>query len=165
MKIARMFAAAKDTGGDLLLYLYDEIGESFWSQGITAKAIAQEIENAAKPTSITLRINSPGGDVFEGLAIMNLIRSQGVPVTVMVDGLAASAASIIAMAGDRIVMADNALLMIHNAWSVAVGDAAEMRKTADLLDKVSGTLRDTYARRSGQSADAVASMMDLGAPR
>lgn len=160
MKPKRAFAAAKQADGDLLLYVYDDIGSSFWSDGVTAKGIAAELAKAGKIGSITMRINSPGGDVFEGLTIFNLIRSQGVPVRVMVDGLAASAASLIAMAGDNIIMADNALLMIHNAWTVAVGDANEMRKTADTLDKVSGTLVGTYARRTGQAEADVQAMMD-----
>lgn len=157
----RMFAAAKQPQtNDLLIYVYDEIGTSFWAEGITAKGIAAELSNAGKIDSITLRINSPGGDVFEGLAIFNLIRTQGVPVTVMVDGVAASAASIIAMAGDRIAMADNSLLMIHNAWTVAIGDARDLRKTADTLDTVSGALAETYVNRSGQSPEDVRAMMD-----
>ncbi len=161
MKPTRMFAAAKKAeSNDLLLYLYDDIGASFWADGVTAKGIAAAIAEAGKLDSITLRINSPGGDVFEGIAIMNLVRTQGVPVNVIIDGLAASAASVIAMAGNTITMADNSLMMIHNAWTVSAGDAAAMRKTADILDKISGTIADTYAAKSGMDAAAVRELMD-----
>jgi len=158
---AKAFAADRADDGGLLLYLYDDIGASWFSEGITAKSIAQSISAAGDGLSgITMRINSPGGDVFEGLAIYNLVRSQGVPVTVMVDGVAASAASIIAMAGQKIVMAENALLMIHNAWMVAIGDPDDLRKSADTLEKISDTLVATYAARSGKAASEIAAMMD-----
>lgn len=157
----RMFAAAKtDKSNDLLLYLYDVIGGSFFYDGITAKDIADELAKAGKIDSITVRINSPGGSVFQGVSIFNLLRTQGVPVNVMVDGVAASAASVVAMAGDKITMADNALLMIHNAWMEAAGDANELRKVAETLDKVSGTLVETYAKRTCQAAEDVQAMMD-----
>lgn len=157
----RMFSAVLNVAktNDLVLYIYDQIGASFWEDGVTAKSVATALADAGKVDSITLRINSPGGDVFEGLAIFNLLRSQGVPVNVMIDGLAASAASTLAMVGDTITIGDNAMMMIHNAWMVSVGDAAELRKAADMLDKITGTLVDTYAKRTHQSAEDITAMM------
>jgi ATP-dependent protease ClpP protease subunit len=108
-----------------------------------------------------VRINSPGGDVFDGFAIYNLLNQHEGKVTVYVDGLAASAASVIAMAGDEIVMADNALMMIHDPWTMSVGNAAEMRETASLLDKISGSILTTYLSKSNlEAADITQKMKD-----
>lgn len=155
----RSFRAANQDDGSLVLYMYDDIGPGWFSDGILAKDVAAAIESAGDVSSITVRINSPGGDVFEGNTIFSLLKSAGVPVKVMVDGLAASAASVIAMAGAEIIMGSNAMMMIHNAWMVAIGDADELRKNADTLDKISGVLVDTYAARTGQTKKAVTEMM------
>jgi ATP-dependent Clp protease protease subunit len=96
-----------------------------------------------------VHLNSPGGDCFDGTAIHNILRQQNVPVTMIIEGLAGSAAFTIAMAGDVIQVCDGAMMMLHNAWTFAMGDSKELRKTADLLDKVSGTMCDVYAKRSG----------------
>jgi ATP-dependent Clp protease protease subunit len=164
MKIKRGFSAravaAGVQNGELVLYLYDDIGAGWFTEGVTAKGIANEITKAGTVSRIVMHINSPGGDVFEGIAIYNLVKQQGVPVTVIIDGLAASAASLIAMVGDDIKMGSNAMMMIHNAWTISVGDAAEMRKTADLLDKISGVITDTYAKRTEMAAAEVKALMD-----
>jgi ATP-dependent protease ClpP protease subunit len=115
---------------------------------------------AGKYSSIVLRINSPGGDAFEGIAIHNLVRSERKPIAVYVDGVAASSASIIAMAGDTITMGGNAMMMVHNAQCGCQGDAADMRKTADLLDKVSESIGQTYVKRTGKTAGEVKALMD-----
>lgn len=134
-----------NAGGDTAsVYLYDEIG---WF-GTTAQGFA-DVLNAITTPRIDLHINSPGGDVFDGLAIHSCLRNHPARVTTYVDGLAASAASFIALAGDRVVMARNAIMMIHDAWGLAIGNAADMRQLADLLDKLSDNIADIYARRTG----------------
>lgn len=158
-KIKRMFAAAKKATA-LELFVYDQIGADWYGGGITPQSVTDAIKQAGEFDSITVHINSPGGSSFDGVAIHNILRQQGVPVNVVVEGLAASAAFTIAMAGDTIGVCDAAMLMLHNAWSFEAGDADALRKMADLLDKVSGTMRDMYAKRSGLSADDVAALMD-----
>ena len=125
------------------LYIYDEIG--YW--GDTAKALAEDLKGV-DADEIAVHLNSPGGDIFDGLAIYQALKDHKAKVTIRVDGLAASIASVIAMAGDRIVMAPKASMMIHDGWTMAVGNAAELRKTADLLDKQSGIIASVYADRS-----------------
>lgn len=137
------------------IQLYDEIG--FW--GVTAKAFTKELA-ALKGKDVTVAINSPGGDVFDGIAIYNAIKAHDGNVTVRVDGLAASAASIVAMAGDTIEMADNAFLMIHNAWSVAIGNKADMQAMAAVLEKIDSALNDTYRKKTKKSKDDIQTLMD-----
>lgn len=155
----RMQARAGGTRAEI--YLYGDIGESFWSEGITAKQFKDDLKALGdKVTDIDVRINSGGGDVFDGRTIYNLLVQHKARKTVYVDALAASIASLIAMAGDEIVMGDGAFIMIHNAWGVSIGNGAEMRRVADLLDSVSGTLIDTYAKRTKMPRDEIVSLMD-----
>jgi ATP-dependent protease ClpP protease subunit len=128
------------------ILIYDEIGSSWWG-GVSAKQFAKDL-SAIDATAITVRLNSPGGDVFEGIAILNALRDHKAKITVRVDGLAASAASFIAMAGDEIVMGRNSEMMIHDAWGYAAGNAAEVRKYADELDRVSNNIASIYAERT-----------------
>jgi ATP-dependent protease ClpP protease subunit len=144
----------------LELTVYEEIGESWYSAGCTASTVRDALMQAGIFNRIHLRINSPGGDVFEGIAIYNLLRAQKKPIDVFVDGIAASAASVIAMAGDTITMGTAAMMMIHNAWTIAVGDAREMRKTADLLDAIGSSIGEVYTKKSGKTADEVQVIMD-----
>jgi ATP-dependent Clp protease protease subunit len=156
---ASFSAAVKESTLELLVY--DVIGEDFWTGGgVTAKSVAEQIRTAGQFDNIRVRINSPGGDAFEGAAIYNLLRAQGKPIEVCIDGVAASAASSIAMAGDTRLIGANAMIMIHNAWSVCAGDARDMLKMADTLAKVSTSLAQVYVERTGQSAEAVQAMMD-----
>jgi ATP-dependent Clp endopeptidase proteolytic subunit ClpP len=124
--------------------IYDEIGYF----GITANDFIRDI-TAIKATSITLRINSPGGDVFDGIAIYNAIRRHKAEVTAYVDGLAASAASFIAMAADRLIMSPHSQLMIHEASGLVIGNADDMRQMAELLDKSSDNIAGIYADKAG----------------
>lgn len=149
--------AAKD---DAEIMIYDTIGQDFWGDGVTAKGFDKELKALGSPKKITVRINSGGGDVFDGVAIYNTLARHPARKVVHVDGLAASAASVIAMAGDEIRMGDGTFLMIHNAWSFAIGNAAEMRRAADLLDSVSGQLASIYVQRTGKPAAKVKAMMD-----
>jgi len=142
------------------IWIYEQIGEDFWTGGgITAKRFQKELA-AIKATQIDLHINSPGGEVFDGITIYNLIKQHPATVTTYIDGLAASIASVIALAGDKVIMAENALYMIHNPWGFAMGDAEEMRKTADLLDKVGGSLITAYNSKSGKPDDEISALMD-----
>lgn len=142
------------------IWLYDQIGESFWGDGISAKTFQKELSALGRVTTLNVRINSPGGDVFDGLAIYNQLKTHPARVVVDVDGLAASIASVIAMAGDEVRMAANSMMMIHNPHGMAVGDANEMQRVAALLQQVKGSLSDTYAARTGQQKDQLSAWMD-----
>lgn len=151
---------AQAQGGELELQVYDVIGSDFFGEGITVANFSDAIKQAGDYQSIKLRINSPGGDVFEAVAIYNLLRSTGKPCNAVVEGLAASAASIIAMAGDKCTMGEGTLLMVHNAMMLAAGNADEMRKCADILDTVSGSIADIYASCTGMPKADVQKLMD-----
>jgi len=145
----------------LEILVYDEIGENFWTgTGVTPATVAQAIQDAGIFDSITLRINSPGGSAFDGVAIYNLLRSQKKPITVFVDGIAASAASVVAMAGDTINMGTGAILMIHNAMWGCFGDAQALRAAAEVIEGISFTIGEIYVKRSGKDAAAVKALMD-----
>lgn len=132
--------------------LLDEIG--YW--GITGKDFLTELRSKAKDADeINLSINSPGGSVFDGLAMFNGLTSLNKPINVKVLGIAASAASLVAMAGTHISMPENTFMMIHNPWGVAVGNADEMRDTADILDKIGNSLLATYVKRTGAKEEDV----------
>lgn len=126
------------------VHIYDEIGYF----GTTAADFVRDL-NALKVRQLNVHINSPGGEVWDGVAIHNAIKRHPADVTVRIDGLAASAASFIAMAGDTIIIEPNAQMMIHDAMTLMVGNAAEMRETADKLDKASDTIATMYANRAG----------------
>lgn len=130
------------------VYIYDEIG--FW--GTTAADFASQLRDL-DVGHITLHLNSPGGDVFDGVAIYNTLVNHKADVSVFVDGLAASAASFIAQAGDEVVMGKGSTMMIHDASGMAWGNAEEMRQTADILDRVSDTIAGFYADRTGGTVD------------
>lgn len=125
--------------------IYDEIGGWF---GSTADDLIAELKQITAPR-MRVRINSPGGSVFEGIAIANALRAHPASVTVQVDAVAASIASVIAMAGDRIEMAPNSMMMIHDASGLAWGNAADMEEMAELLDLISDNIADAYAQRAG----------------
>lgn len=125
--------------------LYDEVGG--WL-GATADEFINDLRGITAP-NLLLRVNSPGGSVTEGIAIANALRSHPANVTVQVDGVAASIASVIAMAGDHIRMMPNALLMVHEASGLCVGEAADMIKMAELLDKISDNIAGAYSARAG----------------
>lgn len=142
------------------IWLYDEIGYSFFGDGVTAKQFAKDIKGLGKVDNITVRINSPGGDVFDGLAMYNTLAQHPAKVTVYVDGLAASIASVIAMAGDTINMAENAMIMVHNAWGMSIGNSRDMKEMADRLEKVDGSLITSYQNKTGLSIEEIMGLMD-----
>ena len=142
------FTAAADAGAEDTLWVYDQIGFDFWGEGVTAASFAKEL-GALKSKKLTVRINSPGGDVFDGLAIKNLLIDHPASITVKVDGLAASIASVIAQAGDKIIMGANSQMMIHDASGGGWGNASDLRDIADLLELISDNIADVYAKRAG----------------
>ena len=141
------------------IWLYDQVGADPWFGGISAKSFADELNKLGKVDVVNLRINSPGGSVFDGLAIYNTLARHPARIEVDVDGVAASIASVIAMAGDEIRMAGNATMMIHDPYGMSAGSAEDMRKTADLLDQIKGQIVDTYANRTGKASATIADMM------
>jgi len=135
--------------------IYDNIGG--W--GITANEFLAELKGIGDVDKINLRIVSGGGSIVDGNTIFNALKRHKASITVHIDSLAASMASVIAMAGDKIHMAENALLMIHNPWTMSIGGADQLRKDADLLDKMSKNIRGSYAR-SNLDTDALIAAMD-----
>ena len=149
-------AAATD---DNSISVFDVIGQDYWGEGVTAKRIAGALR-AMNGADVTVNINSPGGDMFEGLAIYNLLREYEGLVTVKVLGIAASAASIIAMAGDDIQIGRGAFLMIHNCWVYAMGNRHDFAELAQSLEPFDTAMADIYAARSGLDMAVVQKLMD-----
>jgi ATP-dependent Clp endopeptidase proteolytic subunit ClpP len=149
------YAIQQTADGEAEVSIYDEIGFG----GVTAKSFLAELKKLSGQR-VHLRINSVGGSVVEGAAIYNALRRHKGGLVVHIDALAASMASVIAMAGDETLIADNALVMIHNPWGMTMGDADELRKEADILDKLKATLVNAYVRKTGMEAEQVAQMMD-----
>lgn len=135
--------------------IYEPIG----SWDLTAAQFIAQVKALGDVSQINLDINSPGGDVFEALTIFNFLKRHSAKVTVTVGGVAASAASLIAMAGDTIIMPNNTMMMIHNPWTWAMGNADELREQADALDKISASLFNTYQSRTGMEAEALQAML------
>ena len=144
---------ARGTGAEVLIY--DEIG----AYGVSAKGFLAELGALPDGVPIDLRLNSPGGSVFDAVAIFNALTRHSGTVTVWIDGIAASAASYIAMAGDEIVMPENAFLMIHDPSGLVMGTAADMRDMAETLDKIAASMTRGYAARSGKSEVDIAALM------
>lgn len=141
------------------LYIYDAIGPE-WAGMISADMVLSKLEELKDASEIIVRLNSPGGDVFEGFAIHNALRRHKAKIIIEVDALAASIASVIAMAGDTIRIAENAMMMIHNSWTIALGNKLELAKVVDLLAKIDDTIVDSYAARTGMDRDELVEMMD-----
>lgn len=145
---------------DRTISIYDVIGQDFWTgEGVTAKRIAAALRAIGKGP-VTVNINSPGGDLFEGFAIYNLLRDHDGEVTVKVLGLAASAASVIAMAGDTIQVSRASFVMIHNTWVMAIGNRNDLHETAEFLEPFDRAMADIYSSRTGLDTDDVTAMMD-----
>ena len=144
---------AQATGAEVVIY--DEIG----AYGVSAKGFLAELGALPGATPLALRLNSPGGSVFDAVAIYNAIKRHTGTVTVWIDGIAASAASYIAMAGDEIVMPENAFLMIHDPAGVVMGTAIDMRAMAEALDKIKSSLLQGYAAKSGRPQEEIAALM------
>jgi len=147
----------KQAADTATLWIYDVIGGLFG--GVDAQQVARELA-ALDVSTINVRINSPGGDVFDARAIATALRQHSARVVAQVDGWAASAASTIAMAADEILIADGGFLMIHNAWTIALGNKNDMLDTAALLDNIDGAIAKDYIARTGASAEQVQAWMD-----
>jgi ATP-dependent Clp protease protease subunit len=141
------------------IYIYGDVGDD-WFGGVTAKQFADDLKALGKVNTITVRINSYGGDVSQGLTIYRLLADHPAKVIAHIDGIAASIASVIAMAASEIHISEAAFLMIHNAWGIAIGSADDMRSTADRLDMTTGSIRDVYAARTGKGVDQIKKWMD-----
>ena len=139
--------------------IYDVIGD-YWGEGMTATIVSSVLRRVGSDKPVTVFINSPGGEIFEGFAIYNLLRAHKGEVTVKVVGMAASAASIIAMAGDRVEVARSGFLMIHNSWNMVVGNRHDMRKAAEDSEQFDAAMVSIYEARTGIDASALADMLD-----
>lgn len=146
---------AAEEGGPAQVFIYEEI-DDWW--GLSAKDFVQQI-SALDVDAIDLHINSPGGSVFDGHAIYNALRNHKATITTYVDGLAASIASVIALAGEKVVIGPNAAMMIHDPYGLCVGGAADMRKMADVLDKLRDSIAMAYIAKTGKEADEINAAM------
>lgn len=145
--------------GDNIITMFDVIGEDFWTGGgVTANSVAKQLRAIGGPVEV--HINSPGGDMFEGFAVYNVLREHPYPVTVKVIGIAASAASIIAMAGDEVQIGASAFLMIHNCWCVGIGNRHDFQELHDFLEPFDTALAEVYEVRTGQSLKDIQKWMD-----
>jgi ATP-dependent Clp protease protease subunit len=150
-------AAEADSGNTISIY--GVIGEDYFSEGFTAKRMAGALRNIGA-RDVEVNINSPGGDMFEGLAIYNLLREHPAKVTVKVMGVAASAASIIAMAGDEVLMGTGSVMMIHNAWGLVVGNRHDFADAASVFETFDTSMASIYAARTGKTEKAILDMLD-----
>lgn len=146
--------AKEDQTADI--YIYDEIGG--W--GISARRFTEDLISLGNLSHINLHIHSPGGEVFDGIAIYNQLKNYSATITVYIDGLAASMASVIAMVGDTVIMPKNAMMMIHKPWGVSWGDANDMREYADLLDKLENVLIPAYVAKTGKTTEEITAMLE-----
>ncbi|WP_114968541.1 ClpP-like prohead protease/major capsid protein fusion protein [Rhodoferax ferrireducens] len=154
-----MAAAAMGVAAAAEIYIYGDIGESWYEETVSASAFVREL-NELEAEAITVRINSIGGSVPDGLAIFNALRRHKASITTEVDGMAFSIASLIAMAGDKVNMSSNAMLMIHAPWTYAAGNSAELRELADQLDTWAAAMSTSYASRTGDQPAMLALLTD-----
>lgn len=148
----------KVAGKSLEILFYGEVGDSY--DGITAKQFSEELNRFTNVGNILIRMNSIGGDAYQGAAIYNTLTRHKAHVTVEVDGAALSAASLVAMAGDTIRMSENAFMMIHNPWGVMAGGAKDFRDYADILDGLSESYAKTYSDRTAIDVSKISKMME-----
>lgn len=141
------------------IWLYGVVGEGWFGEGMSARTFVSELQNLGKVDTINLHINSDGGSVFDGVAIYNSLKNHPARIEVDVDSLAASIASVIAMAGDEIRIAENAMMMIHDPMGITAGGAEDMRKSADLLDQIKDVIVGTYTKRTKRPGNEVRTMM------
>lgn len=153
---------AQHQDGPAEIHIYGDIGENWWDdEGITAKKMVEELA-AIEVEELIVRINSYGGSVADGIAIYNAIKRHNSLVTVEIDGVAMSIASLIAMAGDEVRMAENAIFMVHAPWGGAFGNAAELREYADVLDKYADAMASSYMAKTGKSKEDVDALLKGG---
>lgn len=153
------FQARSDSHGEL--FLYGDISDMTWyGDEITPRTFKDDLDSLGDISNLDIYINSGGGDVFAGQAIYSMLSRYPATKTVYVDGLAASIASVIAMAGDKIVMPANSMMMIHNAWTVASGNKDQLRDIADALDKIDQVIGEVYQKRTGKTAEEITELMN-----
>lgn len=153
------FKALDEKTGELTLY--GEISnETWWGDEVTPKQFKDDMDAMGDIEVLNVYINSPGGDVFAGQAIYSMLKRHKAKVHICVDGLAASIASLIAMAGDKVIMPKNAMMMIHSPWTLAIGNAQEFRKIADDMDKIRDSMVVAYESRSALTTEEILDMMD-----
>jgi ATP-dependent Clp protease protease subunit len=154
------FKAKKDDSKTGELMLYGEISNyTWWGDEITPKEFKKDLDGLGDIENLNIFINSGGGDVFAGQSIYSMLKRHKAYKTVYIDGLAASIASVVAMAGNRVVMPKNAMLMIHKAWSIGIGNANDMRKLADDLDKIDESIEAVYLDKTGKKVEEIRSLM------
>jgi ATP-dependent Clp endopeptidase proteolytic subunit ClpP len=146
---------AKKSAQVVDIYIFDEIG----SYGTNAKDFISEIKSH-KNKPMNLHLNCVGGDVFEGMAIYNVLKKREGKTTVYIEGIAASMGSVIALAADEVIMAENSLFMIHNAWGGAMGESKDLEKTANVLEKISNEIANIYVKKTKLPLSEVKDMMD-----
>lgn len=146
-----MFRIAAKSAKRAEILIYGDVGLDFWGEGVSANAFKNMLDEIGAVDDLDVRINSYGGDVFEGFAIYRHLVENKARVHVMIDGIAASIASVIAMAGDSISIAEPGRMMIHDALTIALGNAEDFRKAADVLDETSDQIAGVYASRTGKS--------------
>ena len=157
-----MWKITNQSNNEAEILLYDTItdfDDERWGY-TSAKGIINKIKALGKIENITLRINCVGGDVFQAQAMYNYLKSHPANITVRVDGLAASAASLVAMAGNRIIMPENSMMMIHNPAGGVMGEADDMREVADILDKIRDMIANAYVARTGQEREKIVELMN-----
>ncbi|KJR48411.1 Prophage Clp protease-like protein [Desulfosporosinus sp. I2] len=145
--------------GELLLY-GDISSSTWWGDEVTPMTFAQELKGLGDISVLNIYINSGGGDVFAGLAIYSMLKRHPAQKNVYIDGLAASIASVIAMAGDTVYMPRNAMMMIHKAWTMAIGNANDLRKLADDMDKIDQSILTTYQEKTGMEPQKISEMVN-----
>jgi len=153
----RVYAAAKQD--DTTINIYEPIGEDWFGEGFSTAKLSGILRNIG-PRDITVNVNSPGGNVFDGLAMYDQLREHPAKVTVRVRGIAASAASVIAMAGDEIQMATGSMMMIHNAWGVVIGNRHDAAEMVTVFGQIDRSLASVYATRTGLAEDKITAMLD-----
>lgn len=159
-QIPQQFAVKHDEEKKLSeLTIYGVIGNSWWDESVSANDIDRALKEAGD-NDIIVYLNSPGGDAFDGISIFNRLKRHHGKVTVYVDGWAASAASIIAMAGDEVIMSLGSMLMIHEAWNIIIGSKTDMRKEADVLEELEEGIIDIYMTKANISREEIRSMVD-----
>lgn len=142
------------------LFLYGEISSStWWGDEVTPKQFKADMDALGDVSEMKIYINSGGGDVFAGQAIHSMLKRHAAKKTIYIDGLAASIASVIAMAGDKVIMPSNAMMMIHDAWTFVAGSASKLRKMADDMDKVDESILSAYVGKTGKDPGEIQDMM------
>lgn len=159
-KPGSLFArSAKENVGNL--YIYSMIGSSWFEEGVTAESVRNALEALKGVKTLNVFINSEGGDVFEAKAIYTQLKRFGAEIVVHIDGIAASAATFIAMAGSKIITSPAATWMVHEAWTLAMGNAADFRDSADLLDMMNDDIATIYSKRTGRPVEEMRALMNV----